>query len=59
MPHDHGSHCECRACTCDCGTYQYEPMEKCHPDCTSNTVGGGRLSDNCLPPAYEYRITHF
>ncbi|MFD9248328.1 hypothetical protein [Streptomyces bottropensis] len=53
----HSSLCECRACLCDCGAYQYEPMEKCHPDCSYNTVG--RMSDHCYPSAAEYRITYF
>ncbi|MEU4266213.1 hypothetical protein ACYCCF_30135 [Streptomyces argenteolus] len=56
-PRDHGSHCECRACLCDCGCYQFEPREKCHPDCSYNNIGA--MSDHCYPPAYEYRVTYF
>ncbi|MFF4188153.1 hypothetical protein ACFYZ9_33660 [Streptomyces sp. NPDC001691] len=38
-PRPHGPNCECRACLCDCGAYQYEPMEKCHPKCSYASLG--------------------
>ncbi|MFD8118694.1 hypothetical protein [Streptomyces microflavus] len=53
----HSAHCECRACLCECGTYQYEPKEKCHPECPYMALG--RMSEHCYPPSYEYRISYF
>ncbi|MER5482595.1 hypothetical protein ABT024_05175 [Streptomyces sp. NPDC002812] len=40
MPqHPHAPNCECAVCLCDCGRVEYEPMEKCHPDCSYMSVG--------------------
>ncbi|MFD4933471.1 hypothetical protein [Streptomyces virginiae] len=35
----HGEDCERRACLCDCGGFESEPMEKCHPDCSYMSLG--------------------
>lgn len=55
--HARSDHCECRACTCDCGAYQYAPQEKCHIDCRSRNLG--LMSEHEYPDPYLYRITYF